>query len=260
MLTRTLARFSGVKAGPYNPYRFREYQVPRTFPSNQEIKEVVDYYSEAHLPNVRNVRHVNPVRQSGPLPSYSGTYTMEDIRKVYEQTSIGNDFHYCQVDVDELMRRVPGLTRKEAEHIGKLGLSPMEQVDFAYLAVNIGLDVFFEGNQMHLGRQVVTNSKGEKVEVFLSASAAEDIAMVPTGFAPNFYLTDHHWEIFLWGDVPIKATNDIDLSVPNTWFEYELEATNELNLSRDQVVLQEDIRPFATPKNPHCSKELWKSQ
>lgn len=46
------------------------------------------------------MRHVNPVRQSGPLPSYSGTYTMEDIKKVLEQANMGYDFNYCQMDVD----------------------------------------------------------------------------------------------------------------------------------------------------------------
>jgi len=30
------------------------------------------------------------------------------------------------MDPDEIMRRVPGITRKEAEHIIKLGLSPQE--------------------------------------------------------------------------------------------------------------------------------------
>jgi len=44
------------------------------------------------------------------------------------------------------MRRVPGITRNEAEHIIKLGLSPQEQVDFAYLAYNLGLDVFYLSN------------------------------------------------------------------------------------------------------------------
>jgi hypothetical protein len=55
------------------------------------------------------MRHVNPVRQSGPLPAYSGTYTMEDIKKIFDQTTFGKDFHYCQMDVDEVMRRVPGV-------------------------------------------------------------------------------------------------------------------------------------------------------
>jgi len=60
---------------------------------------------------VRNMRHVNPTRQSGPLPSYSGTYTMEDIKRIYVGTTFGYDFHYCQMDVDEVMRRIPGVTQ-----------------------------------------------------------------------------------------------------------------------------------------------------
>jgi len=30
------------------------------------------------------------------------------------------------MDVEEIMRRVPGITRKEAEHITKIGLNPAE--------------------------------------------------------------------------------------------------------------------------------------
>jgi len=51
---------------------------------------------------------------------------MEDIRRVMWNTTVGNDFCYCAADVDEIMRRVPGITRKEAEHITKLGLTPDE--------------------------------------------------------------------------------------------------------------------------------------
>lgn len=29
------------------------------------------------------MRHVHPVRQSGPIPAYDGTWTMEDIKKLY---------------------------------------------------------------------------------------------------------------------------------------------------------------------------------
>jgi hypothetical protein len=50
------------------------------------------------------------------------------------------------MDPEEIMRRVPGITRKEAEWITKLGLTPQEQVDYAYLAYNIGLDVFYLSN------------------------------------------------------------------------------------------------------------------
>jgi len=59
---------------------------------------------------------------------------------------IGLDKHYVSTDVDEIMRRVPGISRKEAEHITTLGLTPDEEVDFAYIAYNIGLDVFYPTN------------------------------------------------------------------------------------------------------------------
>jgi len=51
---------------------------------------------------------------------------MEDIRDMFHYTTVGFDFCYCQMDIDELLRRVPGLSRKEAEHIVKLGLTPHE--------------------------------------------------------------------------------------------------------------------------------------
>lgn len=78
------------------------------------------------VPNspIRNMRHINPVRESGPLPAYDGNFNMEDIRKVYHNTAIGRDMCYCQMDPEEIMRRVPGITRSEAEYITKLGLTP----------------------------------------------------------------------------------------------------------------------------------------
>ena len=47
----------------------------------------------------------------------------------------------------------------------------MEQVDYAYLAYNNGIDVFFKPNQVYLVRQVLTNSKGQKVEVYIGTQA-----------------------------------------------------------------------------------------
>lgn len=55
-------------------------------------------------------------------------------------------------DIEELMRRAPGLTRREALRIQQLGLAPDEEVDFAYLTVNLGLDVFYEANQAYVMR------------------------------------------------------------------------------------------------------------
>lgn len=62
--------------GPYNPYKYKDYLVPRSFPTNKEIYDVVRNHEDIVAPPVRNMRHINPVRQSGPLPAYSGTYTM----------------------------------------------------------------------------------------------------------------------------------------------------------------------------------------
>ena len=55
------------------------------------------------------------------------------------------------------------------------------------------------------------SSKGEKVEVLWNAQAYEDLAQLQVGFAPVMENVDYHWEIFLWGDPPLKAINDMDL-------------------------------------------------
>jgi len=120
--------------------------VPRTLPKHEEIYEYVHSVHSVPGSPVRNIRHINPVRESGPLPAYGGTYTMEDLRDIWYNCSVGRDFCYAQMDPEEIMRRVPGITRKEAEHIIKLGLTPNEQVDFAYLVYTLGLDVFYFAN------------------------------------------------------------------------------------------------------------------
>ena len=55
------------------------------------------------------------------------------------------------------------ITRREVEEIVKMGLTPMEQVRFAWLTYHLGLDVFYQPNGVYVARQVVTNSKGQKV-------------------------------------------------------------------------------------------------
>ena len=48
-----------------------------------------DYYStikSVHAnpaPPIYNMRHIHPVRQSGPIPAYDGPFTMEDVKKLY---------------------------------------------------------------------------------------------------------------------------------------------------------------------------------
>ena len=96
---------------------------------------------------------------------------MEDVRKNMWYIRAPYDTYHESTDVEELMRRVfilfldfnlfiiqvPGLTRREALRIQSYGLSPYEELDFAYIAVNNGIDVFYEpDNNAYLVRQVVT--------------------------------------------------------------------------------------------------------
>lgn len=60
----------------------------------------------------------------------------------------------------------------------------MEQVDYAWLVYNMGFDVDYAPNQVYVARQVVTNSKGQKVELYFNAQVFEDLSCLPVGFAP----------------------------------------------------------------------------
>ena len=71
---------------------------------------------------------------------------MEDIKKLYGEHRANWDHVAQSTDIDELMRRVPGLTRREGLRIQQLGLNPIEEIDFAYMVVNNGIDVFYESN------------------------------------------------------------------------------------------------------------------
>lgn len=123
--------------GAYNPKKYKDYSIPADYPNNEDMVNYLEsVYSLPNMP-IRNMRHVNPVRQSGPLPSYDGPHTMEDIRKVFHNACIPNSPHPCSVDIDELMRRVPGIQRHVAEHILKLGFTPDEEVDYAYLSMDL---------------------------------------------------------------------------------------------------------------------------
>ena len=60
--------------------------------SNQLILSIYrteDYYATIKTMHgepagpLYNMRHIHPVRQSGPIPPYDGPYTMEDVRKIY---------------------------------------------------------------------------------------------------------------------------------------------------------------------------------
>ena len=55
------------------------------------------------------------------------------------------------------MRRVPGITREEAEYITTLGLTPDDEVEFAYYVKTSGVDPYYPCNMTYMLRQVVTN-------------------------------------------------------------------------------------------------------
>ena len=44
-----------------------------------------------------------------------------------------------------------------------MGLTPYEQVRYAYLTYHMGYDIFYAPKGVYVARQVVTNSKGQKV-------------------------------------------------------------------------------------------------
>jgi hypothetical protein len=53
--------------------------------------------------------------------------SMEDIRNIWFNTSCGRHGSYSPaMDPEEVMRRVPGITRKEVEKILRCGLTPPE--------------------------------------------------------------------------------------------------------------------------------------
>ena len=85
------------------------------------------------------------------------------------------------------------ITRREVEHIVKLGFTPMEQVRYAYLVYHMGIDVFYQPNGVYIDRQVVTNSKGQKVEVFFNSMTWQDLSQLNVNFAPVLEAVDYHW-------------------------------------------------------------------
>ncbi len=85
------------------------------------------------------------------------------------------------------------------------------------------------------------------------------MSYVNVGHAPTYGWVDYTWEIFLWGELPIHPLVEFDLSVPDTWFEYEEETWMEVIMQKDQIQLPEDLRKPSN-KHPNCSKELFYSQ
>jgi len=178
--------------------------------STEDIYANIKTFHSNPPPPIYNMRHIHPVRQSGPIPAYDGAYTMEDIKKLYGNMRAPWDYTAQSTDVDELMRRVPGLSRREALRVQQFGLTPDEEVDFAYIAVNNGIDVFYEANQAYVCRQVVTNSKGEKVEILWPSATYDEMTLMVYGNAPIWEIHENPWDP-IPGELPIKIHPDYDL-------------------------------------------------
>ena len=71
--------------GPYNPLHYKTLKVPEEMPSTEDYYSTLKSHHSTPAAPVYNMRHIHPVRQSGPIPPYDGPYTMEDIKKVYGQ-------------------------------------------------------------------------------------------------------------------------------------------------------------------------------
>lgn len=140
-----------------------------------------------------------------------------------------------------------------------MGFTPDEEIDYAYLVVNLGIDVFYEANQAYICRQVVTNSKGEKVEVLWPAGTYDEMTQMTFGNAPIWEMHENPWDP-IPGELPIRIHPDYDLGVPYTWFEYEQGSRLHWLMTDDQIYIPESERPFPSEPNPHCSKEMWRPQ
>ncbi len=125
--------------------------------------------------------------------------------------------------------------------------------------MNNGIDVFYEANQAYVLRQVVTNSKGEKVEVLWPSSTYDEMTSMVFGNAPIWEIHENPWDP-IPGELPIRIHPDYDLGVPYTFFEYEMDSRLHYLMTEDQMYIPEDVRPYPSPKNPHASSHMWKSQ
>ena len=83
-------------------------------------------------------------------------------------------------------------------------------MDYAYLVVNLGIDVFYIPNQAYILRQVVTNSKGQKVEILWPAAYYDEMTMMSFGTAPVWEITESTWDP-IPGELPIRVSPEYDL-------------------------------------------------
>ena len=69
--------------GPYNPLHYKSHLMPEELPTTEDIYANIKTFHSNPPPPVYNMRHIHPVRQSGPIPAYDGPWTMEDVKKIY---------------------------------------------------------------------------------------------------------------------------------------------------------------------------------
>ena len=63
------------------PRKLLEYDIEIT--STEDIYANIKTFHSNPPPPIYNMRHIHPVRESGPIPAYDGPWTMEDIKKLY---------------------------------------------------------------------------------------------------------------------------------------------------------------------------------
>lgn len=100
--------------------------------------------------------------------------------------------------------------------------------------VNLGIDVFYIPNQAYILRQVVTNSKGQKVEILWPAAYYDEMTMMSFGTAPVWEITESTWDP-IPGELPIRVSPEYDL-------------VSELYESRECLILGS-----STSKIPECT-------
>lgn len=245
--------------GPYNPMNYKHKLVSDRKLTTEENYFIIKKQEEFGALPMYNMRQVHPIRQSGPIPAYYGDYTMEDVRKHMWDMRAPYEAVHESTDPEELMRRCPGLTKKEALKITSIGLSPFEELDYAYLVVNNGIDVFYPDNNAYLVRQVVTNSKGEKVECLFPAFEGDEFTYMPFSQKAGYERMDHAWDP-VPGEPPVCPVPDYELGVPHSFFEYEMDNRLHMIMCFDQQGIPEEQRPCPLPKNPACSKDYFRPQ
>jgi len=110
-----------------------------------------------------------------------------------------------------------------------------------------------------MARQVVTNSKGEKVEILWPSATYDEMTMMTFGNAPIWEMHENPWDP-IPGELPIRMHPDYDLGVPYSFFEYEMDNRIHHAMVDDQMYIPEDVRHFPTEKNPYCTKGGFKPQ